>query len=116
MSSFGDSPIPLTCPNPKCNKKDLSTRLSSILSSGKVRCSRCGSEIIFSSSGVSSLRSAISELDRSSSDIDRAKQDFERAKSQLDGKLKQFEATKAKLSRSMSQIKDGVQFNIKAQV
>lgn len=113
MSSFGDSQIPLTCPNPKC-KKDLSTRLSSVLNGPKIRCSRCGSEIVFSSSAVSNLRSAISELDRNSSDIDRAKQDFERAKSQLDGKLKQFEATKAKLSRSISQIKDGVQFNIKS--
>ena len=111
MPSFADKQIPLVCP--KC-KKDLSTRLSNILNSGKVRCSRCTSEIVFSSSGVSNLRSAISELDRSAREIDRAKQDFERAKSQLEGKLKNFEAMKAKLSRSMSQIKDGVRFNIKA--
>ena len=111
MPSFGDANIPLTCP--KCNK-DLSTRLSNILSSSRVRCSKCSSEIVFSSAAVSNIRSAISEVDRNAREIEHAKKEFERAKSHLDEKFKQFEATKTRLSRSMSQIKDGVQFNVKA--
>lgn len=84
MSTYGDESIPLTCPNPKC-KKDLSIKISEVVSRGRVRCSRCNSEVILSSSATSNLRSAISEMERA----------------------------KDKLSRAMSQLMSNAQFNIK---
>jgi DNA-directed RNA polymerase subunit RPC12/RpoP len=68
MTSFGDTIIPLTCPNPKC-KKDLTSKVSDIISRGRFKCSRCGSEILLNSSAVSNLRSAVSELDRAKDKI-----------------------------------------------
>ncbi len=63
MSYYGDESIPFTCPNPKC-KKDLSMKISEVVSKKKVHCSRCGSEIIFNSIAISNLHHTISELER----------------------------------------------------
>jgi len=84
MPKISDSSIPLTCPNPKC-KRDLKTEISEIISRRRVRCNRCGSEIVLSSSAISTIRSAMSEMEKA----------------------------KGKLSNAISKLMSNAQFNIK---
>lgn len=112
MASVTDTTTHLTCPNPKC-KKDLVAKVSEILSRGKISCTRCGSEIIFSSGSISNLRGVIAEIDGTGREVEQAKQEYERAKTKFDQKMKQLEGTKTKLSKAVSQIESTLQYKIK---
>jgi len=66
-----DNNLGFKCPNPKC-KKDLDFGLSDLVSRGKVHCTRCGSEMLFKSSAISTLRTAISQLKQAQERVDKA--------------------------------------------
>ena len=68
MNSMTDQPIELHCPNPRC-KSDLHLKVSDVINKGKGRCSKCGSEITFSSSAVNALHSAVSDFEKSSAKL-----------------------------------------------